>query len=126
MATTRLSEGAVTASRLPDQRADPPTASPVCHRSTVVVRLEGGQTLRARAELVGGRQRWSVGGVWAEGPRWWRGELACDGDLPTTVDAGAAVRLELSDGRAAIATIEAAADDVVQVAGLGAPPFDVP
>lgn len=112
--------------QLPDLRTDPPTATPICHRSTVLVRLEGGQTLRAHAELVGGRQRWSVGGVWAEGPRWWRGELACEGSAPVILDCGAAVRLELSDGRAAIATIEAAIDEVVHVTGLGAPPFDVP
>jgi hypothetical protein len=111
--------------QLPVQRADP-KVEPICHRSAVVVRLEGGQTLRAHAELVGGRQRWSVGGMWAEGPRWWHGELACEGDPPARLDAGAAIRLELSDGRAAIATIEESAGDLVRVAGCGAPPFDVP
>lgn len=112
--------------QLPDQRTDLSTATPVRHRSTVLVRLEGGQTFRANADLVGGRERWSVGGVWAEGPRWWRGELACEADPPATLDAGTAVRLELSDGRAAIATVDAAADAIVHIAGLGAPPFDVP
>lgn len=111
--------------QLPVQRVDPP-ADPICHRSTVVVRVEGGGTLRAHAELVGGRQRWSVGGVWAEGPRWWRGELACEEEPPILLEVGAAVRLELSDGRAAIATVEVSTGGAVRIAGLGAPPFDVP
>lgn len=90
--------------KLPDQRTDPPTATPTCHRSAVLVCMEGGQTLRARAELVGGRQRWSVGGVWAEGPRWWRGDLVCEDDPAAIVPAGAAaspdVKRPLSVGRA--------------------------
>ena len=113
-------------SDLPDPRTGEVTASPVSHQDRAVVRLDDGQTFSADAALVGGRRRWSVGGEYAEGPRWWRGELSVEG-APALPHAGAAIEVQLSNGRTAAAIVErSSTEHFLRITGVGAPPFEVP
>lgn len=94
------------------------------------VRLRTGHLqLDAVAMLIGGRDRHSVGGEIAEGPRWWHGQLRLGGDAIDAIDAiGAEVDLELDDGRTAVAVVEdiqGPPEPELAVRGVGVPPFDV-
>ena len=101
-------------------------AAQVTYRGPAVVEVPEGEPRQVDAELLGGRNRWSVGGRIAEGPRWWRGELSCDGE-PIDLRAGTQVIIELDDGRSAMAVVESApAPDAVAVRGIEPPPFSVP
>jgi len=105
------------------------------HHRDGVVHFDGDGTVRLReravdgvvVHLVGGRDRYSVGGSIKEGPRWWRGRLDWpDGEEPPI---GTEVVIELRDGRAAPAVIEldpSAPARTAAVHGVGPPPFDVP
>jgi hypothetical protein len=83
--------------------------SGVEYQGFALVDLPPGGRARVDVELVGGRDRWSVGGQIAEGPRWWRGRLA-GGD----------------NGRTAPAVVERTAEPGILIRGLGPPPFEVP
>lgn len=98
----------------------------VTYTGSAVVEVPDCQPRRVAAELLGGRNRWSVGGQIAEGPRWWRGELSWDGE-PIELGPGTQITVELDGGRAALAVVEAApAARTVAVRGIEPPPFDVP
>lgn len=98
----------------------------VTYEGPAVVEAPDCGTRHVEAELLGGRTRWSVGGRYAEGPRWWRGQLSWDGE-PIELRAGTQITVELADGRSALAVVEAApADDAVAVRGIEPPPFPVP
>lgn len=79
-------------------------------------------------ELIAGRSSYSVGGRVAEGPRWWRGKVHWDEDVPAVPD-GVEIWLHLEDGGHGIAVIEPAPTSpagVKVIRGVGAPPFEVP
>lgn len=98
----------------------------VTYTGPAVIEVPDGEPRQVDAELLGGRNRWSVGGRIAEGPRWWRGELSWDGE-PIDLRAGTQVVIELDDGRSAMAVVESApATDAVAVRGIEPPPFTVP
>lgn len=83
---------------------------------------------RVHAELFGGRNRYSVAGHIAEGPRWWRGCLEWNGDVEHPPP-GTKVFIDLRDGRVGVAVIEPHPDapgNTSIVHGVGPPPFDVP
>jgi hypothetical protein len=90
-----------------------------------MVELPPGGRERVDVELIGGRDRWSVGGQIAEGPRWWRGRLA-GGDEVVDLDAGAHISLALDNGRTAPAIVEQMAGAEILIRGFGPPPFEVP
>lgn len=82
----------------------------------------------ARVELIGGRDRYSVGGRIAEGPRWWLGEVELLHDY-IDLRIGSSIVIELSNGRSAPAVVEELAAPTsrrASIRGLGPPPFDVP
>lgn len=92
-----------------------------------VVRLADDVVAEAVVELLGGRDRHSVGGQIAEGPRWWRGRVTWQ-DGPVAVQPGVEVRLELDNGRSAVAVVEPrpeATSGEAVIRGLGPPPFEV-
>lgn len=98
----------------------------VTYTGAAVVEAPDCEPRQVEVELLGGRNRWSVGGRIAEGPRWWRGELSWDGE-PAELCAGTRITLELENGRTAMAVVEAApATDAVAVRGIEPPPFSVP
>lgn len=79
-------------------------------------------------ELVGGRNRYTVGGEVAEGPRWWRGWLEWPGGDDQRMPCGE-VTLEFDNGRTGVAMVESYStgpEHSALVVGLGPPPFDVP
>lgn len=93
--------------------------------AVAVMEVPDGHRQPVRAELEAGRRRWSVGGCMAEGPRWWRGELAWD-DPSEALPVGTRIELVL-DGRAGQAVVEARiAPGRAAVRGISPPPFDVP
>ncbi len=82
----------------------------------------------AHAELVGGRNRYSVGGETTEGPRWWRGTISWDSEVAKPAG-GIEVSIEVDDGRAGVAVIEldsASPAHTAALHGVSTPPFDVP
>ena len=102
-----------------------------------VVRFESGGIVRhsrlgecsAYLELIGGRDRHSVGGQIAEGPRWWRGRIVFPQRVRLGfIEAHQHLEVELPNGRAAIGVVR---DDpstsavFVNVEGRGPPPFEV-
>ncbi len=95
-----------------------------------VIHLPWAGDATVRIELVGGRDRHSVGGQIAEGPRWWHGSVEWKGQRRAPkVDAGSEVQVQLPNGRVAVAVIERVTPDpapAAEIRGLGAPPFDVP
>jgi hypothetical protein len=95
-----------------------------------VIHLPDADGAPARIELVAGRDRHSVGGAIAEGPRWWRGRIAWKHRAHSEhARKGCTVRVELSNGRAAGAVVEHTSPDhnpSATIRGLGAPPFEVP
>jgi hypothetical protein len=95
-----------------------------------VIHLPDADDAPARIELVAGRDRHSVGGTIAEGPRWWRGRIAWKHSAhPEKVRKGCKVSIELSNGREAGAVVEHTSPDpnpMATIRGLGAPPFEVP
>jgi hypothetical protein len=98
----------------------------VGYQGFALVELPPGRSERVDVELVGGRDRWSVGGQIAEGPRWWRGRLA-GGQEVIELHAGAHISLALDNGRTAPAIIERATSEPgIFIQGLGPPPFEVP
>jgi len=104
------------------------TYDPVSFRGGVCVRLPDRVIAHVRAELVGGRNRYSVGGQIAEGPRWWRGRLEWTGDEAEPMDSTAVI-IDLTNGRSGTAVIEpdpAAPAHTAVVRGVGPPPFDIP
>lgn len=93
-----------------------------------VLRLPGRVIGGVHADLVGGRNRYSVGGQVAEGPRWWRGRIDWPGD-EVEPSGGIEITIELDNGRSAVAVVEPAPDESAHAAivhGIGPPPFDVP
>ena len=99
--------------------------SGVEYQGVALVDLPPGVRARVDVELVGGRDRWSVGGQIAEGPRWWRGRLAGGTDV-VELTAGAHISLALDNGRTAPAVVERTAEPGILIRGLGPPPFEVP
>jgi hypothetical protein len=98
----------------------------VTYTGPAVVEVPDAEPRHVDVELLAGRNRWSVGGRIAEGPRWWRGELSWDGE-PIDLRAGTQITLELENGRSAMAIVEATpATDAVAVRGIEPPPFAVP
>jgi hypothetical protein len=94
-----------------------------------VIHLPHASDATVRIELIGGRDRHSVGGQIAEGPRWWRGRVVLeDRARVPRVDAGNEIRVQLVNGRTATAVVEYTTVDPVPEAtirGLGPPPFEV-
>lgn len=104
------------------------TVPPVGLRCAAVVHLPDGASVEAEVDLLAGRDRYSVGGQIAEGPRWWHGRLRCT-NQQAHLDPGSQVRIELEDGRTGLAVVEAPSPDganAAAVKGLGPPPFPVP
>ena len=85
---------------------------------------------RVTVELKAGRDRHSVGGQIAEGPRWWVGRVAWETrPLSRDIEPGSVICIELSNGRVADAVVEDTSPDPVPdaaIRGLGPPPFEVP
>ncbi len=97
----------------------------VTYTGEAVVEAAGRQC-HVEVELEAGRRRWSVGGRMAEGPRWWRGEIAWP-DQDQELRAGTRIAVTLVDGRSAPAVVESLiAPDRVAVRGIAPPPFPVP
>lgn len=105
------------------------------HRTSPLAHYDGDGILRlpdrviehVHADLVGGRNRYSIGGEVAEGPRWWRGRLDWPGDEDRPIG-GIEITIELDNGRSAIAVIEpdpTAPEHSTVIHGVGPPPFDV-
>lgn len=106
--------------------SSPISGSAVDYRGAALVEVPDREPERIDVDLVGGRERWSVGGQIAEGVRWWRGELA-----PVSADLslceGTLIELVLDNGRTAPAVVEASGPGpAVAIRGLGPPPFEVP
>lgn len=103
--------------------------SPVVHfDGEVRVRLPDRTIGHAHAELIGGRNRYSVGGETAEGPRWWRGTITWDSEVPKPAG-GIEISVEVDNGRAGVAVIELDPTSPAHTArlhGVSTPPFDVP
>ena len=97
-----------------------------------VIHLPDDGDAEVTIELVGGRDRHSVGGQIAGGPRWWGGRVVWARRSPTKrVAMGSEIHLELADGRTAAAGVEAGdvpsdGEDGAAIRGLGPPPFTVP
>lgn len=92
-----------------------------------VVRV-GERTIRAHADLIGGRDRHSVGGEIWEGPRWWRGRIDWPREDAEPLDRGR-IHVEIEEARSAPALIEPGAsvpEHSSAILGIGPPPFDVP
>lgn len=101
---------------------------PVGLRGVAVVHLPDGGAEEAEIDLLAGRDRYSVGGQIAEGPRWWRGRLQCT-NRDVQLSPGAELQIELGDGRSGAVVVEetlAAGAHVAAVTGVGPPPFRVP
>lgn len=97
-------------------------------KAFATVRIHDRAIHRVRAELFGGRDRYSVGGEIKEGLRWWHGHLHWP-DEQTPPRAGTEVLLELDHGRSAPAVTEPAPaepEGTTSIHGIGPPPFDVP
>jgi hypothetical protein len=94
-----------------------------------VIHLPHASDAAVRIELIGGRNRHSVGGQIAEGPRWWHGRVIWkDRARAPQLDAGKEVRVRLMNGRTATAVVECTTVDTVPevaITGLGPPPFEV-
>lgn len=103
-----------------------PHARVLRYQCKVVVRvLDDRSTVQGRAKLTGGHHRRSVGGRFAEGPRWWHGLVELESGH---VDAGTIVEIEVAGGRTGKATFEEAGDaeaSHLRFRGEGAPPFEV-
>jgi hypothetical protein len=111
-----------------EQAATPGCAGVIHVERVGVARIDDRSSVPVRADLVGGRSHYSVGGEIREGPRWWRGHLRWpEGETPPR--AGIEIVIELEGGRSAPAVIEpdpAEPEHTVLVHGTGPPPFDVP
>lgn len=102
-------------------------SDPVHFEGEGIVRIRD-RTVPVHADLVGGRDRHSVGGQIAEGPRWWRGRIDWSVDEVPPLDGGRLL-VELDDGRCApaiIAADPAVPEHSISIQGIGPPPFDVP
>lgn len=105
---------------------------------TAVVHFEGEAVIHppqagdatVRIEVIGDRDRHSVGGQIAERRRWWHGSVEWkDQPRAPRVDAGSEVQVQLPNGRTAVVVIEHVSSDpapAADIRGLGPPPFDVP
>lgn len=106
-----------------------PIRHDVVHIETVVaVRIHERVIQPIRADLTGGRNRYSVGGEIREGLRWWRGHINWP-QQEIEPRGGIEIIIELDNGRSAPAVIEpdpAGPEHTRAIHGIGPPPFDVP
>lgn len=96
------------------------------HRCRATIRWPDGELEDVEVELIGGRERHSVGGEIAEGFRWWAGRVR-PGDVVIDLADGTEIVLELDDGEERRAVVELAEADPGQlpIRGLGPPPVAV-
>ncbi len=101
----------------------------VCFEGEAVIHLPPADNVTVRVELIGGRDRHSVAGQIAEGPRWWRGRVVWEDQAGVLhLDTGNEVRMQLTNGRPAFAVVEHTSADPAAgtaIRGLGTPPFEV-